>query len=102
MSLGDVVLSVDGHSMQGKSIGFLRDSVIGAVGTFVHISFDSAWCTHVSSPRFHNSAILYFAVGAPVASFSHPAVSTRTRLTCSDGVHHQPKLFSIPTVKSKF
>lgn len=49
MALGDVVLSVDGESMQGQSISTLKQRIVGAVGSFVSISFDSVWYSHPSS-----------------------------------------------------
>jgi hypothetical protein len=36
---GDVIISVDGKSVEGQGIETLRDCIIGSIGTFVELSF---------------------------------------------------------------
>ncbi len=36
---GDIIISADGKSVEGQGIEFLRDCIIGNIGTFVELSF---------------------------------------------------------------
>ena len=36
---GDIIISVDGKSVEGQGIEMLRDCIIGSIGTFVELSF---------------------------------------------------------------
>ena len=51
---GDIIIGVDGKSVEGQGIEMLRDCIIGNIGTFVELSFLRPSPAHTDSPNIYS------------------------------------------------
>ena len=50
--LGDVVVAIDGEWMQGMGFDVLKERIVGNIGTFVNLTFESVRYTSPRSPFY--------------------------------------------------